>query len=354
MTEKEEIRDVRKTHRLDKKVLSNYLKARLDGFSGKLSVQQFGYGQSNPTYFLTDSETGRHYVLRKKPPGKLLPSAHAVDREYRIIQALGQTDVPVPRVYLLCQDESIVGTPFYVMAHVRGRIFRSPTVPEAADTAERAAIFEAMIDTLARIHLVDWEALGLADFGKPGNYMARQTGRWSKQYLASKTDDIKSMERLMAWLAENVPDDDTTSIVHGDFRLENMIVHPTEPRVVAVLDWELSTLGHPLADMAYSCMGYHLPADGSQKFGFLGVDFEKTGIPTEDAFVASYCRRTGREKIPDWTFYIAFSLFRIAAIVQGVYKRGLDGNASASDAQTYGDMVKGLADVAWAVVRKGE
>ena len=330
----------------------NISKDNLDGFSGKLTVRQFGYGQSNPTYFLTDDETGKEYVLRKKPPGKLLPSAHAVDREYRVIEALGKTDVPVPEVHLLCQDESIVGTPFYVMAHVKGRIFRNPTIPEARDADERAAIFEAMIDTLARIHLVDWDAMGLADFGKPGNYMARQTGRWSKQYMASKTDDIESMDRLMDWLAENVPDDETTSIVHGDFRLENMIVHPTEPRVIAVLDWELSTLGHPLADLAYGCMGYHLPAGDNQKFGYMGIDFKATGIPTEDAFVDSYCRRTGRENIPDWKFYIAFSLFRIAAIVQGVYKRGLDGNASASDANTYGEMVRGLADVAWNLVEK--
>ena len=353
MSEKEEIRDVRKAHRFDETVLAEYLKGQLDGFSGTLTVRQFGYGQSNPTYFLTDDKTGKGYVLRKKPPGKLLPSAHAVDREYKVIEALGKTDVPVPEVHLLCQDESIVGTPFYVMEHVKGRIFRDPTIPEARDADERAAIFEGMIDTLARIHLVDWDAMGLADFGKPGNYMARQTGRWSKQYMASKTDDIESMDRLMDWLAENVPDDETTSIVHGDFRLENMIVHPTEPRVIAVLDWELSTLGHPLADLAYGCMGYHLPAGDNQKFGYMGIDFKATGIPTEDAFVDSYCRRTGRENIPDWNFYIAFSLFRIAAIVQGVYKRGLDGNASASDANTYGEMVKGLADVAWNLVGKG-
>lgn len=354
MNEKAEITEVRSVHRFDEAVLTDYLKEHLDGFSGKLGVKQFGYGQSNPTYFLTDIETGRNYVLRKKPPGKLLPSAHAVDREYRVIEALGKTNVPVPEVHLLCRDESVVGTPFYVMAHVEGRIFRDPTVPEAAHAGERAAIFEAMIDTLARIHLVDWAALGLADFGKPGNYMARQTGRWSKQYMASKTDDIESMDQLMSWLAENVPDDETTSIVHGDFRLENMIVHPTEPRVIAVLDWELSTLGHPLADLAYSCMGYHVPVSGNQRFGYLGIDFEKTGIPTEDAFVASYCRKTGRANIPDWTFYIAFSLFRIAAIIQGVYKRGLDGIASASDAKTYGDMVKGLADIAWSLVQKAD
>lgn len=353
MIEKEEIRDVRKAHRFDEAVLADYLKEHLDGFSGKLAVRQFGYGQSNPTYLLSDIETGRNYVLRKKPPGKLLPSAHAVDREYRVIEALGKTDVPVPEVHHLCRDASIVGTPFYVMAHVEGRIFRNPAVPEAADAAERRAIFEAMIETLARIHLVDWESLNLADFGKPGNYMARQTGRWSKQYTASQTDDIESMDRLMAWLAGHVPDDETTSIVHGDFRLENMIVHPTEPRVIAVLDWELSTLGHPLADLAYACMGYHIPAGSNQSFGYLGIDFEKTGIPNESAFVAAYCRRTGRENIPDWTFYIAFSLFRIAAIVQGVYKRGLDGNASASDAKSYGEMVKGLADVAWNLVETG-
>jgi len=350
MSEKTEIRDVRKAHRFDESLLAEYLREHLGGFSGSLKVRQFGYGQSNPTYLLNDVETGKNYVLRKKPPGKLLPSAHAVDREYRIIEALGKTDVPVPEVYLLCRDASIVGTPFYVMAHVTGRIFRDPTVPDAADAADRTAIFDAMNKTLAGIHAVDWKTLGLADFGKSGNYMARQTARWAKQYQASKTDDITSMDRLMTWLMENVPDDETATIVHGDFRLENMIVHPTEARVLAVLDWELSTLGHPLADLAYNCMGYHLPAGENQKFGYLGVDFAATGIPTEDAYVFAYCQRTGRKDIPDWTFYIAFSLFRIAAIVQGVYKRGLDGNASASDAKTYGEMVKGLVDAAWNLV----
>ncbi|MCG6911521.1 MAG: phosphotransferase [Deltaproteobacteria bacterium] len=352
MNDKKEIREVRKAHRLDEERLANYLKAHLDNFSGSLNVRQFGYGQSNPTYLLEDLESGKSYVLRKKPPGKLLPSAHAVDREYRIIEALGKTDVPVPGVHLLCTDASVVGTPFYVMDQVTGRIFRSPIVPEAGDAAERAAIFDAMNATLARIHSVDWERLGLADYGKPGNYMARQTGRWSKQYRASQTEEIQSMEHLMDWLAANVPDDDTTTIVHGDFRLENMIVHPTEPRILAVLDWELSTLGHPLADLAYNCMGYHLPAGEKQRMGYMGIDFAATGIPTEAAYVDAYCRRTGRKEIPQWTFYIAFSLFRIAAIVQGVYKRGLDGNASASDAKTYGEMVKGLADVAWNLVEK--
>jgi aminoglycoside phosphotransferase (APT) family kinase protein len=352
MGEKAETRNVRKAHRFDEARLAAYLKQHIDGFSGGMKVRQFGYGQSNPTYLLTDRTSRKQYVLRKKPPGKLLPSAHAVDREHRIIKALSDTAVPVPNVHFLCRDDSIVGTPFYVMDYVKGRIFRDPTIPEADGAGERSAIIDAMNATLAAIHRVDWEAVGLSDFGKPGNYMARQTGRWTGQYRASQTDDIQSMERLMGWLAENVPDDDTTAIVHGDYRLENMIVHPTEPRILAVLDWELSTLGHPLADLAYNCMGYHLPAGKDQKFGYLGIDFAATGIPSEDAYVAAYCRRTGRGEIPDWTFYIAFSLFRIAAIVQGVYKRGLDGNASASNAKTYGDMVRGLADVACNLVEK--
>ena len=322
---------------------------QVDGFCAPLNIRQFRHGQSNPTFLLHDAGD-RRYILRKKPPGKLLPSAHAVEREYRILSALQETGVPVPPTILLCEDAEVIGTPFFLMAHVPGRVFRDATAAEAAGPAERRAIVESMAETLARIHQVDWQGLGLEDFGKPGNYMARQIGRWSKQYIASQTRDIQSMNRLMEWLPQNVPDDDCTTIVHGDFRIDNLIVHPTEPRVVAVLDWELSTLGHPLADLAYNCMCYRLPSENSLGFGFMDHDLDALGIPPEKEYVAAYCRRTGRDQIPQWEFYMAFSLFRLAAIVQGVYKRGLDGNASSRDAMLYGTIVALLSDTAWGII----
>jgi aminoglycoside phosphotransferase (APT) family kinase protein len=273
-----------------------------------------------------------------------------VEREYRILKALGNTDVPVPKTYLLCEDEAIIGTPFYVMQKMSGRIFRLPTAPEAVSAQERAAIFDSMNDTMAMIHCVDWKALGLEDFGKPGNYMARQTSRWTQQYEMSKTEDIDSMDKLIKWLNDNIPADDSTSIVHGDFRLENTMVHGTEPRIIAVFDWELSTLGHPLADLAYNCMGYHLPDMDKKKMSYTSVDLKEWGIPTEKEYIEAYCRRTGRKDIPDWEFYIAFSIFRLAAIVQGVYKRGLDGIASSATAKTYGAVVRFLADAGWRII----
>ena len=343
-----EIVEIREAQRFDEKALGNYLDRELEGFSGGLTVSQFAFGQSNPTFLLSSGD--RQYVLRKKPPGKLLPSAHAVDREYRILKTLEKTDVPVPKTYLLCQDESIIGTPFYIMERMTGRVFRTPTAPEVSGAKERAAIFDTMNDTLAKIHMVDWKALDLADFGKPGNYMARQVSRWSKQYEASQTEQIESMDNLKKWLNENIPVDDSTTVVHGDFRLENTMVHATEARIIAVFDWELSTLGHPLADLAYNCMGYHLPDMGDKRMAYTSVDLEKWGIPTESAYIEAYCRRTGRSEIPDWDFYIAFSIFRLAAIVQGVYKRGLDGIASSDTAKTYGAMVKVLSDAGWGIV----
>jgi aminoglycoside phosphotransferase (APT) family kinase protein len=347
MKAKEEITEVREAHKLDMPALVSYLQGKMD-ISGDLKIKQFSFGQSNPTYLLTDHH--KAYVLRKKPPGKLLPSAHAVDREYRILKTLGKTDVPVPKMVLLCEDASIIGTPFYIMEHVKGRVFRVPALPDIADRNQRSAIYDAMNETLAKIHKVDWQGIGLGDYGQPGNYMTRQVGKWSKQYLASQTDPIDSMDRLMEWLPLNIPDDDSTTIVHGDFRLENMIVHPTEPRVVAVLDWELSTLGHPLADLAYNCMGYYLPSLGGRTFGISDIDFESKGIPTEDAYKEAYCQRTQRSDIPNWSFFMAFSMFRLAAIVQGVYKRGLDGNASAANAQKFGIFVQILSDAGWNLI----
>ncbi len=345
---KEEITKVRPAHRFDENMLAAYLKANLKGFSGELKVSQFEFGQSNPTFLL--SAGGKEYVLRKKPPGKLLPSAHAVDREYRIMVALQETDVPVPEALLLCKDDSIIGTPFYVMNRVVGRIFRNVAAITASDAEERSAIFDAMNDTLAKIHLVNWKALGLVDYGKPGNYMARQVGRWTQQYLASKTDDMQAMDYLIKWLEKNIPGDESAAVVHGDFRLENLVIHPTEPRVVAVLDWELSTLGHPLADLAYNCINYYIPVTADRFSGYKGLDLTDWGIPEEKDYVAAYCRRTGRKSIDNWKFFIGFSMFRLAAIVQGVYKRGLDGIASSDKAKDYGKYGRFLADLAWKIV----
>jgi aminoglycoside phosphotransferase (APT) family kinase protein len=346
-----ETSEVREQHRFDVEALRNYMADQIPGFSGELDVQQFLFGQSNPTFILNDGR--QQYVMRKKPPGKLLPSAHAVEREYRILTALQSSDVPVAKTHALCEDDSIIGTPFYIMAFVQGRIFREPHMPGLSDPAERTAIIDGMNDTLIKIHTVDWEANGLSSFGKPGNYMARQVNRWSKQYVASKTDEIESMDRLIQWLPGNIPDDDSTTIVHGDYRLENMIIHPTEPRCVAVLDWEISTLGHPLADLAYNCMGYHLPDFEKRAVSYQGVDLEALGIPSEKEYVAAYCRRSGRDEILNWEFFLAFSVFRLASIVQGVYKRGLDGNASSEDAKSYGAYARFLSDEAWKIAEKG-
>ena len=350
MKPREEITPVREAHRLNERALAEYLRKNLAGFSGELNVRQFGYGQSNPTFLLSAAD--REYVLRKKPPGKLLPSAHAVDREYRIIRAMKNAGVPVPEPYLLCSDDSVIGTAFFVMERVQGRIFRDPIASQARDPGERARVFDSLNETLAKIHSLDWQAAGLADFGKPGNYMARQVARWAKQYEASKTVAIESMDLLIDWLRENIPVGDATTVVHGDYRLENTILHPDEPRILAVLDWELSTLGHPLADLAYNCISYHLPSGELSGYGYLGLDLPALGIPSEADYVAAYCRRTGREGIYDWTFFIAFSLFRLAAIVQGVYKRGLDGIASSDNARRYGSYVPFLADTAWDLVSK--
>jgi aminoglycoside phosphotransferase (APT) family kinase protein len=345
-----ETTEVREQHRFNTAKLENFMRDYIDGFSGRLTVRQFKHGQSNPTYVLSDKN--RKYVMRKKPPGKLLPSAHAVDREYRIISTLRKAGVPVAKTYTLCEDDTIIGTAFYIMELVEGRVFRDATASEAADPEERKAIFDSMNDVLAKIHTVDWKTLGLEDFGKPGNYMSRQISRWTRQYQASRTRDIESMNQLMQWMPEHVPADDSTTVVHGDFRLENLIIHPSEPRVVAVLDWELSTLGHPLSDLAYNCMGYRLPSAGTLGYGYKDHDLDALGVPSEADYVAAYCRRTGRDEISNWEFYMAFSTFRFAAIVQGVYKRGLDGIASSETADTYGTIVQLFSDLGWQIVCK--
>jgi len=336
---------VRPAHVFDQAALARYLERHLDGFAGPLTVRQFEGGQSNPTYLL--ETPGRAYVMRKKPPGKLLPSAHAVEREYRVMSALAAADVPVPATHHLCEDAAIIGTEFFVMAHVPGRVLTDPLLPELAP-AERRALYDRFVVVLAALHCVDQDAVGLAGFGRAGNYYARQLARWSKQYRASETESIAAMDQLIEWLPQNIPAADETAIVHGDYRLGNCIVHPCEPRIVAVLDWELSTLGHPLADLAYCCMGYH--ADTGHTGSFIGVDFEATGIPSEADFVGRYCRLTGRGGIEDWSFHVAFALFRMAAIVQGVYKRGLDGIASSARATSFKDVCRLRAEQAWTLV----
>jgi aminoglycoside phosphotransferase (APT) family kinase protein len=347
---------VMERHRFDSAALDRYLSRHLDGYRGGLEVSQFDSGHSNPTFFVAAemSDGRRHdFVLRKKPPGKLVASAHQVDREFRVIAALARTDVPVAPARLLCTDDSVIGQMFYLMDAVPGRVLVDASMP-GQSREERAAIFDSMSDVLARLHKVDPARVGLADYGRSGQYIARQVARWSKQYAELKTEDIPAMDKLSAWLPEHIPAGDPelgdpTTIVHGDYRLGNLIVHPTEPRVVAVLDWELSTLGHPLCDIAYNCLGYHLP---DRPHGFANADFANLGLPTEQEYVAAYCRRTGRDSIPHWNYYLAFSLFRLAAIVQGVYKRGLDGNASSETATKYGNRAKALADMAWAMVEK--
>ena len=334
------------TQTLDTSRLGPYLAERIPGFSGELTAEKFAGGQSNPTFKLTAG--GVSYVLRRKPPGELLASAHAVDREFRVISALQGTDVPVPKSFVLCDDDSIIGSMFYVMEYLDGRVMWDPLIPEAADNRERAAIYDAMNQTLAALHTVDVEAIGLADFGRPGNYFERQVARWSKQYRASETRRIEGMEFLMQWLPDNMPEDDgTVSLVHGDYRLDNIMFHPEEPRVVAVLDWELSTLGHPLADLAYQVMAWMLPRDSGIK-GLQGVDRQALGIPTDEEYIARYCERTGRSGIDNWNFYIVFCLFRLAAILQGIVKRAEIGTASSSEADVRGDMVEPLVELALA------
>lgn len=328
--------------------LAAYLQAQLPQLDGELRVRQFAGGQSNPTYLVSDRQ--HHWVLRKQPPGPLLPSAHAIDREYRVFTALYSSDVPVPRPWLLCEDASVLGTPFYLMDYVQGRIFWDPTLPEARDAAERAALYDEMNRVLAAIHRVDPTARGLGDYGKTGNYFSRQVARWSKQYAAAATEPIPAMDALMRWLPESIPEDDSTTLVHGDFRLDNMIFHPTEARVLAVLDWELSTLGHPLADLAYNCMPYHYASRG--EVCLKDVAGTATGIPTEADYVARYCERTGRETAPDLRFCIAFSLFRYASILQGVYHRGLQGNASSADeAGQFHQRAVAAAETGWSLVQ---
>ena len=338
---------VQERHRFDEAALLRFMREHVTGFEGDLTVEQFRGGQSNPTFLLTAGARG--YVLRRKPPGVLLPSAHAVDREYRVISALHGSGVPVAKTFALCMDESVLGTAFYIMDFVRGRVLWDPSLP-GASREERAAIFDELNRVIAQLHSVDYVAAGLADYGKQGSYLERQIGRWTKQYRASETERIESMENLIAWLPANIPGGDETTIVHGDYRLDNVIFHPTEPRVLAVLDWELSTLGHPLADFAYHCMTWRL--NQAEFRGMQDLDFAAVGIPTEEQYVEAYCRRTGRSGIENWDFYMAFNMFRLAGILQGIMGRVVAGTASSQHAIDSGKRAKPMAEAGWRQVER--
>jgi aminoglycoside phosphotransferase (APT) family kinase protein len=333
-------------HPIDAGALAAYLRTNVEAFDGTLSIEQFQGGQSNPTYRITAGT--RRYVLRRKPPGHLLPSAHAVEREYRVMSALVGSDVPVPRTLALCEDAAVIGTAFYVMEYVVGRILWDPTLP-GMERAARAAHYAELNRVIAALHRFDFAAAGLADYGKPGNYIERQVARWAKQYEAAGADRIPSMDRLIEWLPHHVPPGDETRVVHGDYRIDNVVFHATEPRVLAVLDWELSTLGHPLSDFAYHVMAWRL---APQEFrGLKGCDLAALGIPTEEEYVAAYCRRTGRDSIPHWEIYLIFNMFRIAAILHGVLARALQGNAASSNAVEQGSRARLVADTAWEMAR---
>ncbi len=338
---------VQERHRFDVGALAEYLHGRIPEFSGNLEVHQFKGGQSNPTYLI---ETGGHkYALRRKPPGQLLPSAHAIDREYRVMSALAGTDVPVPRTWCLCEDAAVIGTTFFLMDCVAGRVFWDPSLPGLAN-AERTALWNEINRVIAALHRVDCRAVGLESFGRPGNYIARQIERWTKQYRASETERIEAMDNLIAWLPRNIPPGEETTIVHGDYRIDNLIFHPAEPRVLAVLDWELSTLGHPLADFAYNLMAWRL---GPGQFrGMHGIDIAALGIPLEEEYVALYCARTGRASIANIDFYLAYNMFRLAAILQGIAKRAIDGTAANAQAVETGKRARPTGEAGWALAER--
>ena len=341
--------DVLPAHKFDEAKLANYLQDYLPGANQGIKVKQFQGGQSNPTFLLDIA--GKRYVLRKKPPGKLLPSAHMVEREFQVINALGKTDVPVPTARLLCEDPEIIGTAFYVMDYVEGRVYSQPLLAEVSQE-ERMPIYQSMIETMAKMHNADWKAIGLEGYGKPDNYIARQVKRWGGQFEASRTHDMPAMDALMKWLPENIPADESTTIAHGDFRIGNLMLHPTESKVVSILDWELATLGHPLSDLAYCCLPYHMPVNVDGAKGMVGADLKSLGLPEEQQLLDWYCEYTGRSGVPNWNYYIAFSLFRLAAIVQGVYHRALQGNASNADALEVGKRASLLAERGWEIAQK--
>ncbi len=335
---------VEERHRIDVASLESYLKLKI------LQLEQFKGGQSNPTYRITASDR-KKYVLRRKPPGKLLPSAHAVEREYKVIKALHGAGFPVAKPYVLCEDESVIGTAFYVMDCVEGRVLWDQSLP-GMSKAERFAIWDELNRVIAALHVIDYRSVGLEDFGKPGNYIGRQVARWTKQYQASETERVEAMDNLIAWLPKNIPPETGTTVVHGDFRLDNAIFHPGEPRILAVLDWELSTLGDPLADFAYHCMSWHIPPGAFR--GIAGLNFEELGIPSEEAYLNSYLKRTNRTAVDrsHWDFYLAYNLFRIAAILQGILKRVVDGTAASAHARDAGSRARPMAELGWQQVEK--
>lgn len=338
---------------LDEAKLATYLESQIDGFKGPLTATKFSGGQSNPT-FKIDAASGA-YVLRRQPPGKLLKSAHAVDREYRVLNALKNTDVPVAKVYHLCEDRDIIGSMFYLMEFCDGNIYWGAALPEIDSNEQRTRMYDEMNRVLAALHSVDIDAVGLSDYGKPGSYFERQLGRWASQYKASELDPIPEMDELIAWLEKHLPaDDGKVSLAHGDYRLDNVMFSKDNSKIIAVLDWELSTLGHPYADLAYQCMQLRLPTSDAQNTmsGLLGLDPTKLGIPTEEQYIAAYCKRMNIDKIDNWPFYLSFSFFRLAAICQGVAKRAADGNASNKAASKVGAMVQPLAQMALGIINE--
>ncbi len=339
--------EVLEQHRFDTGNLRDYMAGNVEGFSGDIELRQFKGGQSNPTYRIDAG--GRSYVLRRKPPGELLPSAHAVDREYRVITALGPTDVPVPRTYCLCEDTEVIGTAFYIMEMVEGRVLWDSTLP-GMSREERRAVYSSMNEAMAALHSVDYAAIGLGDFGKVGEYRERQIHRWSKTYRLSEMDPIPEMDRLIEWLPKNIPAGDETSLIHGDYRMDNMIFHATEPKVLAILDWELATLGHPVGDFTYTMMGWRLDKDLFR--GIAHADLATLGIPNEDEHIAHYCALTGRDGIPDLEWYLAYNMFRLAAILQGIAKRAEDGTAASPHAVEQGRRARPLAEAAWKQVER--
>ncbi|CAM4189652.1 phosphotransferase [Comamonas aquatilis] len=350
-------RPVTEQHTFDTAALSAWLSQHVEGFEGPLQVEMFNGGQSNPTYKLITP--GKNYVMRAKPGpvAKLLPSAHAIEREYRVMKGLADSDVPVPHMYALCEDEAIIGRAFYIMEFMQGRVLWDQSLP-GMTPAERAAIYDEMNRVIAALHSVKFAERGLADYGKSGNYFERQIGRWSKQYVASVTQPIPEMDQLMQWLPAHMPasakDESQVSIVHGDYRLDNLMFHPTEPRVIAVLDWELSTLGHPLADFSYHCMSWHIPTALGR--GIAGLDIAALGIPSEKEYIQRYCQRAGVADVAalhrDWNFYLAYNMFRIAAILQGIAKRVEAGTASSAQAKASGDTARPMAELAWSFAQR--
>lgn len=343
-------RPVAAQHAFDEAALARWLREHVEEFSGTLAVEQFKGGQSNPTFLL--SAGGRRYVLRRKPSGELLPSAHAVDREFRVIRALAPTEVPVARAHALCEDAGVIGAMFYVMDYVEGRVIWDPSLP-GMQPRERSAHYDELGRVIAALHCVDPAAVGLADYGRPGNYIARQVARWTRQYRAAETETIEAVERLIEWLPARIPPGEESRVVHGDYRFDNVIFHPSEPRILAVLDWELSTVGHPLVDFAYHCMTWHM-ASGEGSRGLAGLDLPALGIPTEAEYLHAYLRRTGRREpvSPEhWTYFLVFNMFRLVGILQGIMARALGGNASNEQALQAGRRARPLAEQAWALAQ---